>query len=119
MIKQSPIRVSVVGGSPIERSGLTLLLNSFPGIEVLPVDSQDPPMVMIWISQSDLSQLPDHSPESFLFIITDEKEIATFPTGVTGLFSKEESPEILATAIRQVARGEQYLSSSLAISILR
>jgi DNA-binding NarL/FixJ family response regulator len=38
---------------------------------------------------------------------------------VSGLFANDEVPAALGVAIRQVARGEQYLSPSLALALLR
>jgi DNA-binding NarL/FixJ family response regulator len=40
-------------------------------------------------------------------------------TGVLGLFSKNETVEALSIAIRQVARGDAYISPVLALSMLQ
>jgi DNA-binding CsgD family transcriptional regulator len=119
LINQSPIQVSIVGGNPIDRAALTLLLATFPGIEVITNDSSCSPSIIIWDSGSDLSHIPEIPKGASLFVLTNQVEIAAFPPGVAGLFSKEENPDALAAAIRQVARGQHYLSPSLAISMLR
>jgi DNA-binding NarL/FixJ family response regulator len=76
-------------------------------------------VVIVWDSSSDLTHPPDCPPGTFLLALTDQAEIAAFPQSVAGLFYKEESPEALAAAIRQVARGQHYLSSQLALSLVR
>ena len=119
MNNQSPIQVSIMSGSTIGRASLALLLASFPGIEVASMDASELPGIIIWDAGSDLSHLPEYPKDASLIVLTDEIEITAFPLGVAGLFSKDESPEALAAAIRQVARGQQYLSSSLALSLIR
>lgn len=113
------IRVAIGGGNAIERAGLAALLNSYPGIDVVLLDHHEPPNVFVWDAGSDLSRLPNFLPDLFLLVLVDKVEVASFPPGVMGLISKDESPEALGVAIRQVARGQQYLSPSLAFSILR
>ena len=52
-----------------------------------------------------------------LFLI-GKPDFQSLPQNISGLFSKEESSSSLAAAIRQVARGEQYISPSLALAYL-
>ncbi len=119
MINQPPIQVSIVGGNAIDRAALTLLLGSFPGIEIIAMDSSVPSSIIIWDAGSDLSRFPEIPKGSSLFVLTDQVQMDAFPSDIAGLFLKDETPDALASAIRQVARGQQYLSSSLAISILQ
>lgn len=119
MNNQSPIQVSIMGGSTIGRASLALLLASFPGIEVASMDASELPGIIIWDAGSDLPHLPEYPKDASLIVLTDENEITAFPPGVAGLFSKDESAEALAAAVRQIARGQQYLSSSLALSLIR
>jgi DNA-binding NarL/FixJ family response regulator len=51
-------------------------------------------------------------------LLTEDAGFESLPESVTGLLSRDESPDALGIAIRQVARGEQYLSPSLAVAIL-
>ena len=55
---------------------------------------------------------------SAVLLIVENPDFALLPQNVNGLFSKEESPGALSTAIRQVARGDQYISPSLALAYL-
>lgn len=121
MNSQSLIRVSIGGGSAIDRAALAVLIASFPGINVVSSNAQEAPKVFVWDAGCELSRLPvfQPQPQLILLVLTSKTDIDAFPPGVTGLFSKEEPPEALAAAIRQVARGQQYLSPSLAVSILQ
>ena len=64
-------------------------------------------------------ELPPHAPDTAVLLLLDNAENLTLPPGVTGLFAKDETPAALGIAIRQVARGEEYLSPSLALALLR
>lgn len=119
MDSQPIIRVSIGGGNAIDRAGLAALLAYFPGIEVLASGCQDQPTVLIWDAGSDLASLPNPQPPTLLLVLTNKNDVNAFPPGVAGLFFKEESPDALAAAIRQMTRGQQYLSPFLAISILQ
>jgi len=119
MDSQSIIRVNLGGGNAIDRSGLAALLACYPGIEVLESKCQDLPTVFIWDAGSDLANLPSARPSTSLLVLTNKNDVNSFPPGVAGLFFKEETPDALAAAIRQIARGQQYLSPVLAISILQ
>ncbi len=116
---RSTIRTGIGGGNSIDRAGLVALIASFPGIEVVPVESNNPPDVLVWDAGSDISHLPYSSEETSILVLVSGADIGAFPPGIAGLFSKDEPPAALGIAIRQVARGQQYLSPSLAFSILR
>jgi DNA-binding CsgD family transcriptional regulator len=119
MMTKQEVSVSFRGRTRIETASLTALLSNFPGIHVFPFDKDSPPDVLIWDYEPELlfddSALPTRTA---LFILIDEPLIDFPSIECTGLFSKNESPEMLAAAIRQVARCEQYISPSLALAYL-
>jgi DNA-binding NarL/FixJ family response regulator len=53
-----------------------------------------------------------------LLLLTETTNEDSLPDTVYGLFSREETISALAIAIRQIARGQQYLSPTLATAIL-
>ena len=109
------IKVAVGGGHELDRAARGALLSSLPGLEVIPADQK--PQVLVWeITKAD--ELPSLRPATALLLITDRIDFESLPDVVTGLFSLDESPAALGVAIRQVARGQQYLSPSLATAIL-
>ncbi len=112
--------VAIGGGYPLDRAGLRALVASLPGLHEVPLDAHPPPRVLVWdAGPGDLTGLPGLEPgTAFLLLITGD-ECPDLPSGVAGLFSKSETPEALAAAIRQVARGQQYLSPSLALALLQ
>ncbi len=114
-----PVTVAVKARYPLDEAGLKTLIANLPGVSVISLNSVPPPRVLVWDSGSgDLANLPSHAPETALLLIIRQAEHPALPSGAAGLFSKVESPEALGAAIRQVARGEQYLSPSLALALL-
>lgn|SRR5574341_92531 len=118
------ITVSVGGGFEIDRAGLTALITSLPGLRVIPL--QEHPQVLVWDmrtlkdrGQLDMDDLPSVSSDTVILLLTDDASFKSLPETVTGLFSRDEPPAALGVAIRQVARGEQYVSPSLAVVILQ
>jgi DNA-binding NarL/FixJ family response regulator len=61
----------------------------------------------------------NQSSNTALLVLATPSECDELPPGATGLFSIDETPEALGVAIRQVARGEQYLSPLLALALLQ
>lgn len=112
------IRVSISGGRELDRAGLAALLASLPGFHVVPKENDPPPQVLVWATCPDSTELPLLKPGIKLLLLTETTTEATLPDTVHGLFSRDETASALAVAIRQVARGEQYLSPSLANAIL-
>lgn len=112
------ITVSVGGGRELDRAGLTALISSLPGLHVVPLDQTPPPQVLVWVRDVNTNSLPFGIPGTAVLLLTDDAEFESLPEMITGLFSKDEPPAALGVAIRQVARGEQYLSPSLASAIL-
>ncbi len=95
------------------------LVASLPGLRVVDLDADPPPCVIIWdTGVDDLRTLLHLEQGPRLLLLTSETRLISLPPGIAGLFSKDESPEALGVAIRQVARGEQYISPSLALAIL-
>jgi DNA-binding CsgD family transcriptional regulator len=114
------ITVAVDGKHFIYRAALEALIAGFPGLRVVAPDSLPLPQVLLWDTEpGEFISLPFVPPETALLLLVIEQESQVMPPGVAGIFSKEETPEALAIAIRQVARGEQYLSINLALALLR
>lgn len=109
------IRVAVGGGHALDRAARAALISRLPGLHV--VDADEQPQVLVWQIKG-IDELPSTGASTALLLVTDQLELEGLPGTVTGLFSLDESPAALGIAIRQVARGEQYLSPSLAIAIL-
>ena len=111
------ITVSVGGGRELDKAGLAALIASLPGLRVVPLDKT--PQVLVWDTHGSSDDLPSVSSDTSILLITEAAGSESLPETVTGLLSRDESPAALGIAIRQVARGEQYLSPSLAIAILQ
>lgn len=123
-MSQRIITVSVICQFPLDQAGWVALLARLPGLEVVPFDSSEPPHVLVFdYGKNESNQLPERSPLTALLLLVPGNECPELPTeasrGVLGLFSKNESVEALSIAIRQVARGEAYLSPALALSLLK
>ncbi len=113
------ITVSVGGGHELDRAGLAALITSLPGLGMVPIDRNPPPQVLVWITRTGTGELPSVRSDTALLLLTENADYESLPETVTGLLSRDESPGVLGIAIRQVARGEQYLSPSLATAILQ
>jgi len=113
------ITVSVGGGHELDRAGLAALIASLPGLRVVPLEQQLPPQVLVWEAQEGAEGLPSPSPNTAILLLTEDADYESLPERVNGLLSKDESSKSLGIAIRQVARGEQYLSPAIAIAILQ
>ena len=113
------ITVAVGGGHTLERAALSALIATLPGLRVITIDHRPPPQVLIWISSANVGIFPPPDAETAVLLLTDYAEDQSLPEKVSGLFSKDEPPSSLGIAIRQVARGEQYISPSLAVAIIQ
>ena len=111
--------VSVGGGRELDRAALAILIASLPGLRVVPLDKTPPPQVLVWEARGGNADLPSVSSDTAILILTEDAGFDSLPETVTGLLSRDEPPTALGIAIRQVARGEQYLSPSLAIAVLQ
>ena len=114
------LTVAVGGHYRIDRVALSALVSSLPGLQLVALDSIPPPRVLVWdAGAGDTAGLPRLPPETALLLLVTVDDYSNLPSGVAGFFSKDETPEALGIAIRQVARGEQYLSPSLALALLQ
>lgn len=113
------ITVSVGGGRELDRAGLAALIASLPGLRVVPLEKNPPPQVLVWAIETGTDGLPSVRTDTAILLLTEDTGYETLPETVTGLLSKDEPPNALGLAIRQVARGEQYISPSLAIALLQ
>jgi len=113
------ITVSVGGSRELDRAGLAALIASLPGLRVVPIDKNPPPQVLVWITSRDTDQYPSVQTDTAILLLTEGAAYESLPETITGLLSRDESPAALGIAIRQVSRGEQYLSPSLVPAILQ
>jgi DNA-binding NarL/FixJ family response regulator len=113
------ISVAVGGGHELDRAGLAALIANLPGLRVVLLEQQPPPQVLVWEAQEGAEGLPSPSSDTAILLLTQDANYESLPERVNGLISKDESPVSLGIAIRQVARGEQYLSPAIAIAILQ
>jgi DNA-binding NarL/FixJ family response regulator len=63
--------------------------------------------------------MPDHAPETAVLILVKDTNNLAFASDVAGIFAKDETPAALGIAIRQISRGQQYLSPQVALALLR
>jgi DNA-binding NarL/FixJ family response regulator len=113
------ITVSVGGGLELDRAALAALIASLPGLRVVALDQSPPPQVLVWDARVDEEDAPPVSRGTAVLLICEGAGVESLPETVTGLMSRDEPPASLSLAIRQVARGEQYVSPSLAVAILQ
>ncbi|MEK7311466.1 MAG: hypothetical protein AAB382_05820, partial [Chloroflexota bacterium] len=110
------LTVAVGGHYLIDRVALSALVSSLPGLQGVALDSIPPPRVLVWdAGAGDTAGLPRLPPETALLLLVAVDDYSNLPSGVAGFFSKDETPEALGIAIRQVARGEQYLSNQVVL----
>jgi DNA-binding NarL/FixJ family response regulator len=113
---RNEITVSVDGGHEMDRAALAALVGSLPGLRVVPRTNN--PQVLLWLSSPTENELHAIKSDATVLLLTEDLGYEALPETVSGLLSRDESPASLGTAIRQVARGEQYISPSLAIALL-
>ena len=113
------ITIAIGGGYSVDRAGLSALVSTFPNIQIVPSDAESAPHVLIWdTGNAQSAEPPAIQSGTAVLLLLEIPEFDSLPKNFSGLFSKEESPGALAAAIRQVARGEQYISPSLALAYL-
>ena len=113
------ITVVVGGGQALERAGLSALITTLPGLRVVTIDHRPPPQVLVWVTAASTGILPPSNLETAVLLLTEHVDDQSLPEKVSGLFSKDEPPASLGIAIRQVARGDQYISPALAVAIIQ
>lgn len=114
------VTVAVHGSTPIDQAALEALVQKLPGLSVVPETTIPPPQVLLWDSgPGSLDLSPNHASETALLILVEDMDKLEIPENVVGAFAKDETPAALGVAIRQVSRGQQYLSPKLALAFLR
>lgn len=121
---QPSITISVVSKYSLDQAAFEALLARLPGLKIVSFDLSDPPQVLVVDSEINTTSEPlGRSLQTALLFLVPGDEAPTLSTeagpGVLGLFSKNESVEALSIAIRQLSRGEAYLSPVLALSLLQ
>jgi two-component system response regulator NreC len=132
------IRVVLADDHALMRRALRLLLESQDGVEVIAeagnlaslaghVDRHRPHVLLLDLgmldgSSSDLiRQLRERAPETRIVIVTMEENPVfaqrALSAGASGFVLKDLADEDLVEAVRLAARGEQYLSPRLALSL--
>jgi DNA-binding CsgD family transcriptional regulator len=118
-ISHHEITISVGGGHELDRAGLMALVASLPGLRVVPLDQTPAPQVLVWASRGGAADWPGVSSKTAILLLVEDGGFEALSEAVAGLLSRDEPPTALGVAIRQVARGEQYVSPSLAVAILQ
>jgi DNA-binding NarL/FixJ family response regulator len=111
------ITVAIGGGHELDRAALAALVASLPGLRAVSINYIPFPQVLLWIQHLD-RELPRLEADTAVLLLVENAEDDSLPDTVRGLISKDETSEALGIAIRQVSRGEQYISPSLATAIL-
>ena len=113
------ITVAVRAHFPLQSAGLTSVLASLPGLALVPEGSLPPPSVLVWWPGSEqLASVPDHAGATRLLIILPDLSVPAAVPADGSLFSPDEHPAALGVAIRQLLRGDPYVSPSLARVLL-
>jgi DNA-binding CsgD family transcriptional regulator len=112
------ITVSIGGGLELERAGLAALIDELPGLRLIPLDRDRPPQVLVWQGYGAEGDYASYPAGTAVLLVTEALNSDSLPNSVRGALSKAEPASALGTAIRQIARGEQYLSPTLARAIL-
>lgn len=110
--------VAVAAPTQLEQAALQALLATFPGIEVVAIDAVPPPHVLFWVAAAVTSSPPAHGEQTAVLALVADLPPPT-GVGLAGMFARDEKPEALGAAVRQVARGQEYLSPSLALALLQ
>ena len=119
MALHNTITVSIGGEPELDRAGLSALIAELPGLHVVPLDLGRPPQVLVWNVREPGPDFASFPSSTAVLLVTEKINVSSLPSAVRGLLSRDEPVAALGNAIRQVARGEQYLSPALAQSILQ
>lgn len=130
MVPVSQVRVWVIAEDPWARAGLTALLSSQEGLEVLGQSSSqveapaDPPDAIVWDfgaeGRKNLETLSSLSEAGtpVLALLDDETEAAQIiSAGARGVLFREDEPETLSAAVRALAQGLMVLEPRLSTLI--
>lgn len=134
------IRLLLVDDHPVVRSGLRMLLENEPDVEIVgeagtaaealeAVDQLEPDVVLMDIGLPDLSgieaaqRIGERRPGSAVVALTIHEDREYFfrmlEAGAVGYVPKRAAPDELLTAIRAAAQGEVYLYPSLATLMVK
>jgi two-component system invasion response regulator UvrY len=129
------IKILVADDHPIVRQGLKQILSEYPDMTVadeagtgkdvlVKVGKKDFDIVLLDISMPGrngldiLKELKAKKPKLPVLVLSiypeDQYAVRVLKLGAAGYLTKESVPEELVAAIRKVARGRKYVSSSLA-----
>lgn len=118
--ERSLIRVAVRCQTALDQGALEALVSSLPGLQLVSLEAEPPPAVLLWETPREQStKVPDHDQATALLFLTEDVGSLQQRPQAAGLFSRQEGPASLGVAIRQVARGQEYLSPSLALALLQ
>ncbi len=140
MNKNASIRVLIVDDHTIVREGLKLILadtddivvtgegeNGLDAIKLARTELGD--IMLLDITMPDkngievLKQIHKEKPELAILMLSmhreDQYAIRSLKAGAAGYLNKQSAPNELVNAIRQVASGNKYISSSLAQELAR
>jgi two-component system, NarL family, invasion response regulator UvrY len=138
MVQQN-IRILIADDHVVVREGLKQFLSETPGLEIAgeagsgrealaKIRKEQWDLVLLDISMPDqsgievLKEIKRESPNLPVLIFSmfseDEYALSTLQSGASGFVTKESAPEQLIEAIRRVAQGGKYVSSSLAEKLL-
>ena len=113
------ITVAVRAHFPLQSAGLTCVLAALPGLALVPEDSLPAPSVLVWWpGREQLASVPDRAGATRLLIILPDLRVPAAVPADCSLFSPDEHPAALGVAIRQLVRGDPYLSPSIARALL-
>ncbi len=114
------IRVAVQSHTSLDQGALEALVGALPGLEVVGAEATPPPDVLLWDpAPGSQGSFPPHDEATAVLVLVDAAYKVHVPSAAAGLFARDEAPASLGVAVRQVARGQEYLSPSLALALLR
>ena len=89
-MSQQKITVSLSGGYPLDQASLTKLIESFPGITVVPLDMTYSPNVLLWlVPEGQTVDFPSMQGKTAILVLVEKTDFGSLPENVKGLFSKE------------------------------
>jgi RNA polymerase sigma factor (sigma-70 family) len=138
-LPESLIRIVILDSHTLVRAGLTLIINSHPGMKVMGeageskegleiVASLKPDIILLTldpagnISLEIIRQLSKASSRSHIILIAQQDEtqinLRAVQEGVLGAVFKTQSPETLIRAIQKVNAGEVWLERSMIANLI-
>jgi NarL family two-component system response regulator LiaR len=135
-----PIRVLIVDDHEIVRKGISALLSTEPGIQVLgeasdgksalvKTETLHPDVILMDLVMPGMdgiqatTEISQRWPDARILILTsfaaNEQVFPAIKAGALGYLLKDSSPEELVQAIQQVYRGESWLHPAIARKVLQ